>query len=548
MFRIAPISLLLLVAGLLLAAGNARAQDDVDGQTAPVFAQPGGAGRWHEYFVLIQSAGHQPFYVRMRGQLLSSSAGGHLILSRLKDSVYRITIGFPKQLFPEQDFNFVIDKKDLGFDLRYLDGRGWVLYNIQTQETEMPSHADTIAVSAPLEGVKKDNAFARLMAGVVSDTAVMYNTYAMEADLKDSAGLTVRDSLRTITRDSLRPIARDSSGSLSRNRTVPLTRDSSGSLSRDRAVPVPPDSSARSSIPRSDSALAPATLPARKPDSSIALSVPAPKSEPIVLQSDSSLYKSDSSLHRPTSLHPKPDSSVSARTPSLHKTNRSLKPAHIEKLSEHQTPAGLRLAYADHTHAHRTDTINIIIPIDTISTDSRLTPTDPHLTPTDPHLNPNDPHLMPTERHLTPTDSHQTSGKSRPADSPPSPASIDSTRIVIVGGQDPPKRKMKPVVVNSDCRNFATDADVDKLKTILMTLPTDAARIAAAKKVFKIKCFSTSQLQALIIAFIGEAAKYNFLENAYPFVSDDRFGELTALFTDPVYIARFKTLVGINGQ
>src|SRR5258708_34432251 len=37
-----------------------------------------------------------------------------------------------------------------------------------------------------LGGVKKDDAFSRLMAGVVSDTAVMYNTYAMEATLKDS--------------------------------------------------------------------------------------------------------------------------------------------------------------------------------------------------------------------------------------------------------------------------------------------------------------------------------------------------------------------------
>ena len=100
------------------------------------------------------------------------------------------------------------------------------------------------------------------------------------------------------------------------------------------------------------------------------------------------------------------------------------------------------------------------------------------------------------------------------------------------------------MVFNSDCHNFASDDDVDKLKGRFQTLTTDDARIAAAKKIFKLKCFTTNQLKALTESFPAEEGKYGFLQTSYPFVSDDGFRGLSELFTDPIYIAKFKTLVG----
>src|SRR5450432_1431325 len=97
-----------------------------------------------DHFVLIQADNNQPFYVRSGEQTLNSTAQGHLILSQLKDSVYRITIGFPKKLFPEEDFYLVIDNNDLAFQLKNQEGKGWVLANMQTQESEMPVRMDTI--------------------------------------------------------------------------------------------------------------------------------------------------------------------------------------------------------------------------------------------------------------------------------------------------------------------------------------------------------------------------------------------------------------------
>src|SRR5258708_8854216 len=119
-----------------------------------------------EYFVLIQADNNQTFYALMEGKLFSSSAQGHLILSQLKEGSYGITIGFPKQLFPEQQFSVSIHKKDLEFQLKDLGGKGWGLFNPRTLELKMPDEKKEVEPQNHLGGVKKDDAFSRLMSGV----------------------------------------------------------------------------------------------------------------------------------------------------------------------------------------------------------------------------------------------------------------------------------------------------------------------------------------------------------------------------------------------
>src|SRR5882757_1538189 len=131
-----------------------------------------------DYFVLIQSDNSQPFYIRLGDKSLSSTPKGRLILSQLKEGSHSFTLGFPKQLFPDQQFSFNIGEKDLEFQLKDLGEKGWGLFNPQTLELKMADKKEEAPVNK--EGVKKDDAFSRLMAGVVSDTVVMYNTYAME--------------------------------------------------------------------------------------------------------------------------------------------------------------------------------------------------------------------------------------------------------------------------------------------------------------------------------------------------------------------------------
>lgn len=101
---------------------------------------------------------------------------------------------------------------------------------------------------------------------------------------------------------------------------------------------------------------------------------------------------------------------------------------------------------------------------------------------------------------------------------------------------------MKVVLVNSDCKDFASDYDVDKLRVRMLDVEKDDDKMLAAKKVFKTKCFTTKQIKALSEVFTSDASRYKFFESAYPFVSDDHFRELAELLTDPVYNAKFKVM------
>src|ERR1700761_1365638 len=140
-----------------------------------------------KYFVFIDAENRQPFYVRVDSEFHSSSAEGHLILSQLKDSNYNVTIGFPGQTFPEQHYAVAMHGKDQALELRSQDASELRLYDLQSNQW-LPAQGGGGSAGDDLRtvGVKKDDAFSRLMAGVVHDTAVLYNTYAMERALSDS--------------------------------------------------------------------------------------------------------------------------------------------------------------------------------------------------------------------------------------------------------------------------------------------------------------------------------------------------------------------------
>ena len=68
----------------------------------------------NNYFIFIQSENNQPYYVHTGGKTLSSSSIGHLIIPGLRDSIYSVSIGFPKSQFGEQSFDVPVNKKDGG--------------------------------------------------------------------------------------------------------------------------------------------------------------------------------------------------------------------------------------------------------------------------------------------------------------------------------------------------------------------------------------------------------------------------------------------------
>jgi len=104
--------------------------------------------------------------------------------------------------------------------------------------------------------------------------------------------------------------------------------------------------------------------------------------------------------------------------------------------------------------------------------------------------------------------------------------------------------KKAVVLENTDCRNFATDQDVDKLRIQMMKYSTDDDRLNAATKTFRQKCYSARQVRALSELFPTDEGRYRFFDAAYPFVSDSsNFKSLVEMLSDPDYISRFNKLV-----
>jgi len=461
-----------LVISIVLIAGRINAQD----YPAPTSDPP-------TYFVLIQADSGQAFYIRLDSQLYSSSQAGHLILSQLKDSVYTITVGFPAQIYPEQRYLLNILQRDWSLHLSRQDNR-WSLTD--DQEQTMPVVADPAAAEMPLlAGAKKDDAFSQLMAAIVRDTAVMYNTYATTSD-------STQTSVRT---DTAAPIA--------------------------------------------------ATKPGSPADTVTGTSQPVtPAQQTTVSPSNSSFTSITSSSAIPSS------------------------PTGVVKLSEHKSTQSLSLVYTDHPVDKKTDTIDVVIPVDTqaVAVDQTT-----HVQIRDTaHANNsaastihNDDfvHTDRIRKSYSDTPRSDTPRSGSPRSDTPRSVSGHPSRFTETPrsgspfpGQAPrsdtpalasaASHKSNLPFINSDCHSFATDYDVDKLRVRMLDANKDDDRIQVAYKIFKTKCFSTSQVSALSEVFTTDAAKFKFLEIAYPFVSDDRFPELVNLLSDPVYAGKFRTMTG----
>ena len=105
-------------------------------------------------------------------------------------------------------------------------------------------------------------------------------------------------------------------------------------------------------------------------------------------------------------------------------------------------------------------------------------------------------------------------------------------------------KELKPLMINSDCKSIATDDDFLKIRKKMASEDTDDAMIAAAKKMFKLKCYSTDQIKNLSVLFLKDSGKYAFFDAAYPFINDTyNFGKLEAQLSDAYYITRFKAMI-----
>lgn len=496
------------------------------------------------YFIFIWSDNQQPFYVRLAEKTYSSSAIGHLIIPRLQDSTYSLVVGFPKKQFPEYAFVVSFNKKDLDYQLKNTAGEGWVLFNAQTSETVKPRQDNLVKTTNPSLGERKTGAFATLMSGLVNDSAVMYKSIA-------KADIPVQPAAEAIKKDTAVTIKEEPA----QTGLVVATAPAIDSVQAEKkAVVIVTDSLKKDSLTARVSAT-PGNITGVK-DSAVAV-IPV---------------RADSVVPAPAPVTPAPLSVVT-------------------KAQEWWNDKGKGLIYYD-SSAAGTDTISIVIdfrkdtelpaPGEVIAAPARvdsvktaiLTPDTAVAKKQDQPakdstekiaaITPDAPAKDATEKVVarsTPDDSTEkvVTVKTTP-DSPVVAAVVKAdtgkvkadsavaktgSNVVNTDSAAAVAAAKKPLLLmNSDCINFASEYDVDKLRVKMMGAANVDDRIGVAKKVFKTKCFVTRYIRGLSELFSSDEARFKFFDAAYPFVSDTgNFRQLLDLFTDELYIARFKSLV-----
>ena len=123
----------------------------------------------------------------------------------------------------------------------------------------------------------------------------------------------------------------------------------------------------------------------------------------------------------------------------------------------------------------------------------------------------------------------------------------DKKEVNSISASSAPENKpvaTRPVMINSDCKQVATEEDFFKSRKKMVSQKSEKDMTEAAIKFFKQKCYTVAQVKNLGAIFLTDAGKYAFIESAYPFVLDSHnFSTLESMFTDTFYVNQFKSLV-----
>lgn len=421
-----------------------------------------------KYFVAIDAEDLQPFSVQMGDLQFASSEIGHLVIPQLIDSNYQLRINFPGRNLREQVFPITINSKDKGYLLRRQSGNNWILLNWQSRNQILSQTAGLFDNMARLDtnGVGSD-AFARLMAAVVNDSAVLYTPVPKPEPV-----------VRIVAPSQKSPDSTTEKVVVSAKRTdtslVTLTEQPSVVSEKKTEQPLP-DTSQRQVVAR-----------------------PEPESK---------------KTEQPLAGRVLPDTAQ--------RVEERLAPVipEIKSLAEKWTSTTRELAYVVKDSANSIDTVRLVIDLaGEITADTgRISSPDSLV-----------------EVKMPVATGHAVWRPLPQADSVKAMTPTNDTAAV----------DKKQMLINSDCKNFATDLDMDKLRIKLLGESNLDERIQIARKTFRAKCFTTKQIRGLSELFVNDRTRYAFFDAAYPFVSDSyNFKTLIDLLSEEYFINRFKAMV-----
>lgn len=433
------------------------------------------------YFIYLQSENQQPFYARMGEKVHNSTAGGYLILSKLRDSTYSMNIGVQGSQTPEQPFSITVNKKDQGYLLKNFGENGWGLFNFQTLAIIRPIQISQVNVVKTEK--RESNSFTDLLAKAADDSTLKERPVVLKTEVKKT-----EDSIPAIVKQEM--VEKKTEEVISKKPVE--TKDTKDLRKAEDSI---------SAIVKQE------VIEKKKADTvnnkSVVVEKPVEIIKPPVIE-------------KPVQEISK-DEKEKVVQPQENKTElkpESYRKSIVQKKSESSTTDGFGLTFLDIYPDGETDTIRILIPAE-----KQL--------PTIKDEKPGEKRFL----EISTNDSIILTPKSEKT------VELKEKEINTVAESN------KSTIINS-CNQSATGEDFFRLRKKMAAEITDENMINEAKKIFKQKCFTTEQIKNLSALFLHDEGKYRFFDAAFPYVSDlQKFKSLQTELKEDYYINRFKAMV-----
>lgn len=113
------------------------------------------------HFIYFQTANKAPFFVKINGEVLSSSETGYLIVSQIVDEEVEFSIGFIQKQWSEQQYRLKMNDHDRGVLIQFGENGFWNLSDLQNAQAIPTADKTQIASGA--------DEFSRVLAEVSND-------------------------------------------------------------------------------------------------------------------------------------------------------------------------------------------------------------------------------------------------------------------------------------------------------------------------------------------------------------------------------------------
>lgn len=474
------------------------------------------------YFIYVQAEPGQAFYLKMNEKVFSSTASGYLILSRLRDSTYSFSIGFPGNKWPDQRFTVTMEKKDHGYMLKNFGDKGWGLFDLQTLAVLMAVQSESNKEGARKTENKDASDFANVLSKAADDPSLKEKPVPVKpAEPKTVAVKEPVEKSPVVakTEVEIKPVE---DPALKEKPVLPKTDEPKTVLVKEPAEKTPVVTNTEVVSKSADDPSAKGKTAQPKPEEPKIVAISQPEDKAPVTKTETV-----------TKEEPKNTvSTVKPETPEAPKEQEvkvkeepaviSQQPAETEKLTEYKatvvtrrsessTTEGFGLTFTDLYGDGVADTIRILIP----------NPKPVVVVPVAEKQEPKE------ERKFLETDT------------------VTAVATEIKTDQAKPEEKTAAsTTVKNNCPAVADENDFLRIRKRMAAETSDDNMIAEAKKILKTKCFSTVQIKNLGLLFLNDEGKYKFFDAAYASVSDPgNYPSLESELKDTYYINRFKAML-----